>query len=62
MGDPAFGQNRRCLDHDCAEAAVHKAAQMHQMPSVGDPVLRSILAHRRNRASVGKHGVADLKG
>ena len=48
-----FGKHESGASH-CA------AAQMHEMPVVGEPVDAAVLAHRRNRDSISEMHVADL--
>ena len=57
--DPPLGRDRRRLDHHQRHAAGRPAAQMDQMPIVGHPLGRRILAHRRHHDPVPKRHAAD---
>ena len=46
------------LDHDKTRAARCAAAEMHEMPVIGEAVLRGILAHRRHGDPIAQRHLA----
>lgn len=60
--DAAFRQNRGSFEHDEAGPTLGPAAEMDEMPVVGESVLRGVLAHGRDADAVGEGDGAKLKG
>ena len=58
--DARLRQHGRRFRHDQARAAHGAAAEVHQMPIVGQSVLAGVLAHGRDGDAVRKGNVADL--
>ena len=59
--DPTFRRNRRGFDHHQPSAADGTRAEMHEMPVVGEAVVRRILAHRRDGDAVAQHDILQPK-
>ena len=57
--DAALGGHRRGFRHHQAGAAHRAAAEMHEMPVVGEPVDARVLAHRRHEDAIGEGHGAD---
>ena len=57
--DPAFGRDGRRLGEHQAGAADGAAAEMDEMPVVGEAVRARVLAHRRHEHAVGERDAAD---
>ena len=60
--DPALRSHRGRLDEDQARASNRPAAQVDEMPVVGQPILGAVLAHRRDDDPVAKLGAFDPQG
>ena len=60
-GDAAFRKNRGCLDHDQSCATLGAAAEMNEVPVVGEAVVRGVLAHGRDADAVGEGDGAKLQ-
>ena len=58
--DARLRQNRRRFRHNQARAAHGAAAEVHQMPIVGQSVLAGVFAHGRDGDAIRKGYVADL--
>ena len=52
--DAAFGRDRRGFGHHQPGAADGAAAEMHEVPVIGEPVVARVLAHRRDEDAIGK--------
>jgi hypothetical protein len=52
--DPPPRLDRRCLGHHQPRASHRARAEVHQMPVVGETVLGTVLAHRRDADAIGQ--------
>ena len=59
--DAPFRQHGGRLGEHEAEAAHRELAEMHEVPVVGEAVLRRVLAHRRDDGAVAQRDVAQLE-
>ena len=57
--DSSLGGDGRRLDHDQSDAACRPAAQMHEVPIVGQPVVGAVLTHRRHDDPIAKRDAAN---
>ncbi|MOA24094.1 hypothetical protein D3C78_1447560 [compost metagenome] len=62
VGDPPFRSHRCGFDYHQPGAPHRPASQMDQVPVVGHSVFRRVLAHRRDRDSVGQGNLAQGQG
>ena len=62
VGNAGFGQDAGGFEDDEAEAAQGEAAEVDEVPVVGEAVLRRILAHRRDDRAVAKRQPAEGEG
>ncbi|CRW93487.1 hypothetical protein PAERUG_P6_East_of_England_6_IMP_1_03_09_02259 [Pseudomonas aeruginosa] len=60
-GDAPLGQHRGGFDYHQAGAAHRAAAQVHEMPVVGQALLRRVLAHGRYGDAVGQGDLTQAK-
>jgi hypothetical protein len=60
MGDPAVGLHRRGLDEHDPGAADGELAVMHEVPVVGEAVLRRVQAHRRDHHAIARAHAPNL--
>jgi hypothetical protein len=60
--DAAFRQNRRGLKRDQPGSSLRAAAQVHEVPVIGEAVLTGVLAHGRNADAVAEIDGSKLKG
>ena len=61
-GDAALGDDGGGLDEHEAGAALSAAAEVDQVPVVGEAVVRRVLAHGRDADAVGEGDGAELEG
>jgi hypothetical protein len=61
-GDPPLRQDRGRLGEHQPGPALGEAAQVHQMPVIGQPVQGGVLAHRGNHDAVGQGHIAQNQG
>ena len=61
-GDPALAAHVGHLGHHQTRAADRAAPEVHEVPVVGMPVVRPVLAHRGHHDPVGQHQLAEPVG
>jgi hypothetical protein len=59
--DASFGRNGGGLDHSQPRTSYRTGAEMHEMPIVRKPVVRRLLAHRRDGDPVPQHDILQPK-
>ncbi len=60
--DAALRGDGRGFKHDQARAALRPAAQVDEVPVVGEAIVAGVLAHGRNADAIAKFNRAKLKG
>ena len=58
-GNPSLGGDGGRLDHDKSDPARGSAAEVDQVPVVGQPVVGAVLAHRRHHDPIAKRDAPD---